>query len=101
MDFQAKIQKELLQAFEAIKVRNPSFSIRAFANRLGIGSGALSQILNGRRKVSQKMAEQLLDRSLIPPDRKKKILGSPASQRDSVALDMDTCLLYTSPSPRD
>lgn len=34
--------------------------MRAFAKKLGIGSAALSEIINGKRRVSPKMANRIL-----------------------------------------
>jgi uncharacterized protein (TIGR02147 family) len=39
--------------------KNQSYSLRAFAQFLGISSGALSEIFNGRRKLTVKMAQKL------------------------------------------
>jgi transcriptional regulator with XRE-family HTH domain len=56
---QIMIQKVLLQKFEELKQRNKLFSLRAFAIRLNISSSALSEILNGKRRVSREKAENI------------------------------------------
>jgi len=53
------IQKILFKKYAAKKSKNPSFSQRAFAKLIGISSGALSNIMNGKRKISKKMAMNL------------------------------------------
>lgn len=50
------ISKEFLR----IKTKNPSFSLRALARRLGIQASALSEIMNKKRKISPKMARTVL-----------------------------------------
>lgn len=53
----------LLRKFQEGQLRNPRFSQRAFASKLGVSSGALSEILKGKRALSpgqkKKMAEVL------------------------------------------
>ncbi len=39
---------------------NPSYSLRAFANQIGINHGALSQILSGKRVPSYKIMQKIL-----------------------------------------
>ena len=76
MTEQDLIQDILIQEFRQAKARNPSFSQRAFAKRLGLSSGAMSSIFNGKRKVSKDMALRLLDN-----------LGADPIQRDQVILE--------------
>ncbi|MBT3980106.1 MAG: helix-turn-helix domain-containing protein [Bacteriovoracaceae bacterium] len=53
------IQSVIKSKFESIRNRNPSYSLRAFSSKLGISPGAASTIMNGKRKISQKMALRL------------------------------------------
>lgn len=39
---------------------NPSYSLRAFSKRVGVHPSALSEILNGKRRVTKKMGERIL-----------------------------------------
>jgi uncharacterized protein (TIGR02147 family) len=50
----------LLKEFQRRSAVNPSFTLRAFAQKLGVNSGSLSSILRGRRKVSLDMTVRLL-----------------------------------------
>ena len=53
-----------------IKQMNPSFSIRAFAKKAGISPGAMSEIVQGKRKITQKMAEKIIiNLNLNPTER--------------------------------
>lgn len=56
--------------------RNPSYSLRSFARRLNVSSGALSEILNGKRTVSVKKATEIMDRLALSPDVRERILKS-------------------------
>jgi transcriptional regulator with XRE-family HTH domain len=53
--FQQTLQKEFLN----IKARNPSFSMRAFARKLGVQPSALCEILNNKRIPSKKMVMRI------------------------------------------
>jgi uncharacterized protein (TIGR02147 family) len=58
-----KVTTLLLKKFKEGQVKNPRWSQRAFAQKLGVSSGALSEILKGKRSLStplkKKMAEAL------------------------------------------
>ena len=74
--FQVQIQHYLKQYFDMARDKNPKFSMRAFSNKLGIGSGDLSQILSGKRVVSIKKANALLDKMRASDDVYEKIFYS-------------------------
>ncbi len=51
--------------FERRKVRNPFYSLRAFARDLGVAPSRLSEALNARRGISSEMAELLIKKLAI------------------------------------
>ncbi len=57
---EANNYKDLLneEFLERVK-RNPSYSKRAFAKLLGVSPGALSELLNGKRKLTSKSAQKI------------------------------------------
>lgn len=57
----------LNQKFLELRAKNPRLSHRYFAERLGISSGALSEILKGKRKISRKLAQKIAARLLLDP----------------------------------
>ncbi|MCB0384329.1 MAG: TIGR02147 family protein [Bdellovibrionales bacterium] len=65
----------LQEEYEARRKRNPSFSLRAFAQILQIPPGRLSEILNQKRPISQKMASHLADRLELDPHAKRQLLS--------------------------
>ena len=60
MSAQTFVQKILQKHLIRSQAKNPTYSIRSFARRLEISPSALSEILNGKRKISLQMAKRLL-----------------------------------------
>ena len=56
------IQSLLVRELTERKDKNPLFSLRAFARQLKISPAQLSLLINGKKKLSAKLAEQLIDR---------------------------------------
>lgn len=57
----------LLRKLEEAKSRNPSFSLRAFSVRLGLSSGALSEIMKGKRPLTSTVKRRIGDKLLLSP----------------------------------
>jgi uncharacterized protein (TIGR02147 family) len=68
MQAQVELQRILHEQFVEIQMRNPSYSLRAFARKIGLNSAALSEILNSKRNISKKMAIRILERLELSPD---------------------------------
>ncbi len=75
MTDQLALQTQLRNHFLALQQKNPAFSLRAFAQRLQLSPSALSEILNGKRKASRKLAEKLLSQLGTDPKEQSKILS--------------------------
>lgn len=69
------IQLFLKQKILEMQVKNPRLSNRYFAQRLGISSGALTEILQGKRNVSKKMAAKIAQRLQLGPSETAELLG--------------------------
>lgn len=54
-DFKSLLQEELIARCR----KNPSYSLRAFAKSLGIGHSALTEMLNGKRSITNRSIEKL------------------------------------------
>src|SRR3989339_149457 len=67
MSAQLAFQKKLQELLLAAKMKNGAYSLRAFARRAGIGPAALSEILNGKRRVSKKGMEKVLRNLCLSP----------------------------------
>jgi transcriptional regulator with XRE-family HTH domain len=68
--------------------KNPRYSMRAFAKSLGINIGALSSLLNGKRPLTAKAAEQLCDKLGITPLKKSEIILRAAKRNGNNSLDL-------------
>lgn len=78
--FQSKLRSQLLD----LQQRNPSYSLRAFANKIQISPSALSEILNGKRRVSRQLAEKALGLMGADPQEQNKILKLFSSKQPSI-----------------
>jgi uncharacterized protein (TIGR02147 family) len=75
--------------------RNPSYSIRAFANLLGVNSSSLSQILAGKRKISSKMLASFIDKIGAEPQTKDALLKYALSKSKKNQIEsMDASEIY-------
>jgi len=74
-DPQIAVQRLLNERFLQMRMRNPGFSLRAFARKLAIGSPALSEILNGKRSVSYKLARRIAEQLCLDPEEAEMLLG--------------------------
>ena len=75
MNDKRAIQSVLQMKLTEFQLKNTAFSLRAFSNRLGMSPGAISQILNGKRSVSKKIAQKICDKLLLDPQEKSEIVG--------------------------
>ena len=74
MHGQLALQRKLNEALTSARLRNRAYSLRAFARKLEISPAALSEILNGKRNVSKRLAERLVRNLVLPPSDAKAIL---------------------------
>lgn len=74
------ISKEFLR----IKTKNPAYSMRSMARRLGVQPSALSEILNRKRSVTKKMARTILNGiGMSPREIEKIILAHELEKKDA------------------
>lgn len=71
---QISVQRLLKRKFEEARAKNPRFSVRAFAKRLGLSAGATNEILKGERRVSIRMADRLAERLALSPLERAEML---------------------------
>ncbi len=64
---QINLIKIVRSRFLEMQTRNPSYSVRAYAKRLGMGASTLSMVLSGQRQCSKKVAAQIADRLMLDP----------------------------------
>ncbi len=75
MTEQLAIQSKLRVHYLELQKKNPSFSLRAFARKLDLNPSALSEILNGKRRISKNLASRVLFRMGLDPKEQHKILS--------------------------
>ena len=85
VDAQTKFQQILLEAMSQAKVRNPAYSLRAFARRLEISPAALSEIMAGKRRVSANLARRILERINTNPSDLEVVFSSLSLEKSSSA----------------
>lgn len=56
------------------KSKNPSFSLRSFALKLGISPGMLSEILNELRPITLRTAKKIVDKIVLSEEEKSRLL---------------------------
>ena len=70
------LRKALQDRLAEIQTSNPRFSIRAFAKQLKLQSGTLSLILLGKRTISSRLAEKIMNGLGLGPDIQEKVRAS-------------------------
>ncbi|MGZ3695169.1 MAG: TIGR02147 family protein [Bdellovibrionota bacterium] len=65
--------------------KNPQYSMRSFAKHIGVSHTLLSLVLNGHRKPSRAMVEQLAERLQYSPSKTAFLLGEQEKQKRTPA----------------
>jgi uncharacterized protein (TIGR02147 family) len=60
--------------YHEIQRVNPSYSIRAFAKKLQVSSGALSEILAGKRRLTESLAKRIISRLAMRPRDARRLM---------------------------
>ncbi|MCK6597893.1 MAG: TIGR02147 family protein [Bdellovibrionaceae bacterium] len=65
----------LRHKYDEIKLMNPQFSLRSFAIKCGISSGALSEIFNGKRTLTKKQCIKISKNLKLNPTERNALLN--------------------------
>lgn len=76
----------LAEEFMRLQAKNPAYSLRAFARRMKMSHSALSEVFAGKRKLTEKAAQKVLEQLQVDPKLIAKATGGSAY----TSLDMDT-----------
>src|SRR4051812_38716666 len=68
MEAQTKVLRILNEEFDRLKMRNPAYSLRAYARKLKCPPSTLSGLLSGKLSVTRRMAERVLSELSIDPE---------------------------------
>lgn len=71
---QNSVREIINKKFTEKKQRNSSYSIRAFSKKLDLNSGALSQIMRGKRRISKDFAEKIIEKLDLSVEEKADFL---------------------------
>ena len=71
---QTEFQSYLRKVLADCQTRNPSYSVRSFAKKLGVGFGTLSMVLNGKRSLSPKTISKIIEKLDIDPKGKQELV---------------------------
>ena len=86
-----KVKLILLEEFLTIQARNPRYSMRSYAKKIGISQPAVSEMLSGKRAITKKTAEKILLGLDKSPFEISEIMKSEPENKDTFkSLDMET-----------
>lgn len=95
MKDQLALQNLLNMKLTELRVKNPSYSMRAFAKKAGLTSSALSEILRGKRRVSRELAERVAQRLCLAPDQASALLELFPAKLTYDATAREAAISYT------
>jgi uncharacterized protein (TIGR02147 family) len=87
--YQIRLREELMKRID----RNARYSVRSFASALGMGSSALSQILAGKRSVSTKLVNRVLDCLEMSAAEQRSFVASVIEEKKAKGLQRVSPLL--------
>lgn len=58
------------------QLRNPSYSLRAYAKLIGLQPSTLSELMSGKRMITNSLAQRVLDRMGVSPQRASDMISS-------------------------
>jgi uncharacterized protein (TIGR02147 family) len=92
MSHQAEAVKILSSEFQKLRTRNPSYSLRAFARKIGISPSHLSGILNGQVQMTNRIWQRFQNQVQIDPRKSVQIasqLKNRSAKNAFTQIDMD------------
>lgn len=91
-----KVKLILLEEYVRAQTRNPSYSMRSYARKVGISQAAISQILAGKRPLTRKSALAVLRNLDIDPTEISKIIDDESDTVEKYqSVDMDSFKLIS------
>lgn len=97
-----ELKKVLQVKLAEMQLRNPQYSLRAFAKSLNIHAASLSEFFNDKRQFSPKMAKKIIEKLALSPERREELLSLVDSTHETVTvervqLDTDNYFLVADP----
>ena len=75
MKEQIALQMLLRKKLQDAQQTNPRYSLRAFSKKVGIHFATLSSIMNGKRRVSKKIAVKVADALALSVQERSELLA--------------------------
>ena len=75
MDEQINVQRHLTEKFAQLRAKNPGYSLRSFARKIAVSPGALSALMQGKRRLSLKLATRIADKLCLDPAERSALLA--------------------------
>ena len=72
--WQQHYQQALNQQFQNLKERNPRFSMRSFAKKLGLSIATLSEVMSGKATLSERRAIDVIEKIGLSPELENQLL---------------------------
>jgi uncharacterized protein (TIGR02147 family) len=77
----------LMAKFYERRMRNPGYTLRAFARDLKVSSGALSEVLSHKRPLSRRKALEFADRLFGNPSERSAFLATVPDRRSGASVE--------------
>ena len=74
---QDALRESLKSRLGNLRIRYPRYSLRMFAKKAGLSPATLSLLIQGKRKISKKMAISICERLQFDPMERVQTFGSP------------------------
>jgi len=87
-----QIRLILLEEFVKAQTKNPHYSMRAYSRKVGIAQSAISEILAGKRPITKRTAQKILEGLDKDPNQISNLLESTSQTtvQNYQSVDMDT-----------
>lgn len=87
MNEQFALRNLLHNTFLQKQKKNSKFSMRAFAVQAGISPTSLSRFLRGKRNISYKLAQKVVEKLTIPPNEAKTVLSESYNKKENLKIN--------------
>jgi uncharacterized protein (TIGR02147 family) len=94
---QIKVREFLVEAFADAKAVNARYSLRAFAKRVGVSPGALSELIKGHRPISSKTIDRIERKLDLPPQFFAQMKRESDDTKTSTSLTLDQFAILADP----
>lgn len=89
MNAELEVIQIIQEEFNKAKLKNSSYSLRAFAKRLNLSPATLSGIFTQKLRVTRKAAEKIFLSIPVPPEKKERILSQMSNKKAAVVKGLN------------